>query len=84
VDVLSAYPAGVAPSSAAATAPAAGHFALFRRFPYTACAVAIAFPVIAETAAKLKTIGDLETVAEKPMVMGMGIDYERSLTIGKP
>jgi hypothetical protein len=34
--------------------------------------------IVAEIAAKLTAIGDLETVAEKPMAMGMGIDYERS------
>jgi hypothetical protein len=31
--------------------------------------------IVAETAAKLKAIGDLETVRETPMTVGMGIDY---------
>jgi fumarate reductase subunit D len=34
--------------------------------------------IVADTAAKLKAIGDLEHFAETPMVMGMGIDYESS------
>jgi hypothetical protein len=36
--------------------------------------------IIADTAAKLKAIGDLEHFAETPMVMGMGIDYEEDRT----
>jgi hypothetical protein len=31
--------------------------------------------IVADTAVRLQTIGNLENVAEKPMVMGMGIDY---------
>jgi PAS domain S-box-containing protein len=34
--------------------------------------------IIRETAAKLKTLGDLENVAETDMAMGKGIDYPRS------
>jgi hypothetical protein len=36
--------------------------------------------IIADTAAKLKAIGDLETVAEARMAAGAGIDYQRSLS----
>jgi hypothetical protein len=32
--------------------------------------------IIAETAAKLKAIADLETFGETPMAAGMGVDYQ--------
>ena len=34
--------------------------------------------MIEEAAVKLKTLGDLETVKEKEMAMGLGIDYPGS------
>ena len=34
--------------------------------------------MIREAAAKLKSLGDLETVREKEMVIGLGIDYPDS------
>jgi hypothetical protein len=39
--------------------------------------------IIADTAQRLQTIGDLENVAEKPMVIGMGIDYPIPPPAGK-
>jgi PAS domain S-box-containing protein len=39
--------------------------------------------IIADTAQRLQTIGNLENVAEKPMVIGMGIDYPVPPPAGK-
>ena len=39
--------------------------------------------IIADTAQRLQTIGNLENVAEKPMVIGMGIDYPIPPPAGK-
>ena len=46
-------------------------------------AVALFDHIIADTAQRLQTIGNLETVAEKPMVIGMGIDYPIPPSAGK-
>jgi len=40
--------------------------------------------IIAETAAKLKALGDLEHIAETQMAMGPGIDYQSSQRIEQP
>ena len=40
--------------------------------------------IIAETAAKLRTLGDLEHVTEAQMAMGPGIDYQSGQSIEKP
>jgi len=46
-------------------------------------ALALFDQIVAETAAKLKAIGDLQDVAETPMAMGMGIDYPHPDPTGK-
>jgi hypothetical protein len=40
--------------------------------------LAVVDRIIQEASMKLKTLGDLETIAERDMVMGPGIDYPGS------
>jgi hypothetical protein len=40
--------------------------------------------VIQEAAAKLKSLGDLETVREKEMVIGLGIEYPDQPLVPRP
>jgi hypothetical protein len=40
--------------------------------------LAVVDRIIQEASKKLKTLGDLETIAERDMVMGPGIDYPGS------
>jgi hypothetical protein len=40
--------------------------------------------IVRETAAKLKTLSDLQHVTETQMAMGPGIDYQSSQSTEKP